>query len=116
MHNQQRTKGISMSEHPLWILITVATIGSAALVLVAGMALLRRRTWSYLFITVAIGMLLVRSLVGFLALGGPIHGETHHMLEHLFDVMAIVLLFAAIYTARTIQPTHEPENLPHNEK
>lgn len=96
-----------MPEHPLWVIITVATLGSAALVVVAGVALLRRQTWSYLFITVAIGMLMVRSLVGILSLGGPVHVETHHILEHLFDVVAIGLLFAAIYAARTVTPEHQ---------
>lgn len=63
--------------------------------------MLRRRTWSYLFITVAIGMLVFRSVVGFLSLGGPIEVQTHHVLEHLFDVVAILLLFAAILAGRT---------------
>lgn len=105
-----------MTEHPLWVIITIATLGSLALVVVAGTALLRRRTWSYLFITAAIGTLVVRSLVGFLSLGGPVHIETHHVLEHLFDVVAIGLLFAAIYAARTVDPaartndSREPPN------
>ncbi len=90
-----------MTEHSLWAIITVATLGSSALVVVAGMAYLRRRTWSYLFITVAIGMLVVRSVVGLLSLGGPLQIGTHHVLEHLLDVVAIALLFAAIYVART---------------
>lgn len=97
-----------MAEHPLWIVVTVATIGSSLLVLLAGMALLRRRTWSYLFITVAIGMMAIRSLVGILALWDPLEVETHHVLEHLFDVVAISLLFAAIYVARTVDPDRQP--------
>lgn len=95
-----------MTEHSLWAIITVATLGSSALVVVAGMAYLRRRSWSYLFITVAIGMLVVRSVVGLFALGGPLQIGTHHVLEHLLDVVAIALLFAAIYVARTTDPAH----------
>lgn len=93
-----------MVEHPLWVTITLATIGSAVLVAVAGMALLRRRSWSYLYVTIAIGMLAIRSLVGLLSLGGPIEVGTHHVLEHLLDVFVIGLLFAAIYVARTGRP------------
>lgn len=96
-----------MAEHPLWVIISVATLGSSVLVIITGIALLRRHTWSYLFITVAIGMLVIRSLVGFLSLVGPLQVETHHVLEHLFDVVAIVLLFAAIYVARTVDPVYQ---------
>lgn len=96
-----------MAEHSLWVIITLATLGSSILVVIAGTAFLRRQTWSYLFITVAIGMLTVRSLVGIFALAGPVHVETHHVLEHLVDVFAIGLLFAAIYTARTVEPARQ---------
>lgn len=93
-----------MADHPLWVLITTTAFGSGILVCVAGLALLRRRTWSYLFIAIAIGMLTFRAVVGFLSLTSFVTVETHHMLEHVLDVFAILLLFAAIYFARTVEP------------
>lgn len=102
-HEVMGVDGKPMAEHPLWLIIAIGTLGSASLVLIAGFASFRRQTWPYLFITVAIAMLLIRSIVGFLSLGGPMSVETHHFLEHLTDVVAIALLFGAIYTARTGQ-------------
>lgn len=94
-----------MADHPLWVLMTATALGSAILVSVAGVVLLRRRTWPYLFITVAIGMLVVRAAVGFLTLAGVVAVDLHHYMEHSIDLFAILALFAAIYFARTSPPT-----------
>ena len=85
-------------------ILTVAGLGSAVLVAVASAAFLRRRSWSYFLVTVALGALVVRTLLGAITIGGIISLETHHIIEHLLDALAVGLLFAAVYAARTVRP------------
>lgn len=84
--------------------IVIAGIGSTILVLLAGVALFRRQSLAYVFITMAIGTLTLRSFLGGMTLAGHMSTHMHHSLEHLLDVLVIGLLFAAIYVVRTIRP------------
>jgi ABC-type branched-subunit amino acid transport system permease subunit len=90
--------GVSPS---LFVVLVLTTLGSAALGALAGMALYRRRSLPYFLVTVAIGTLLLRSLLGIGTLGGVTSMATHHLLEHLLDAVVIGLLFAAVYVARS---------------
>lgn len=94
----------------LVVVLAVTTVGSAILGSIAGMALYRRRSLPYFLVTVAIGTLLLRSLLGIGTLGGLTSMATHHLLEHLLDAVVIGLLFAAVYVARSTDDRPEPSS------
>lgn len=90
---------------PLALVLVVAGLGAAVLVAISGLALYRRRSLSYVLVTLAIGALLLRSLLGTVTLGGLLADPTHHVLEHVVDVVVVGLLFAAVYAARRVDPS-----------
>lgn len=99
----------------LSIVLLLAGIGSAALVALAGLALYRRRSHSYLLVTIALGTLLVRTFLGGVTVGGLMSMQTHHVLEHVLDALVIGLLFAAVYAARSVDPAPDPNEPRHEE-
>jgi heme/copper-type cytochrome/quinol oxidase subunit 3 len=80
-------------------------IASSVVVGLAVVALAQRRSRSYLLITVALGTLLARTLVGGLAMNGMVQLEIHHLAEHGLDGVMAVLLITAVYYARTTERT-----------
>jgi len=81
-------------------LLAVLVLAAVGTTVVFGLSLLayrRRRERSYLLISVAIGLLVVRTVVGF----GTVRGVTpmlyHHLVEHTFDFMIAVLVLSAAY-------------------
>lgn len=98
-------------QHTLVGVLVVGGLGAAALVVVAGLALLRRRTLSYLLVTGAIAGVALRAVLGAVTVGGALPVEAHHLLEHALDALVVGLLFGAIYAARTAEPDrHLDEN------
>lgn len=89
-----------MADQYLLVVLAVASLGSAVLVALATIALLRRRSVSYSLVAAAIGALLVRNLLGVVTHGGMLPGHTHHVVEHALDVVVVGLLFAAVVLAR----------------
>ena len=85
----------------LTVVLGLAAIGSAAVLLVALKAFERRRTLSYLLVALAIATLLGRTLLGGLTVGGAVSPGAHHVAEHGFDIVLVVLLVGAVYAART---------------
>lgn len=88
----------------LLVILGLAGLGSAALVALSASALLRRRSWSYFLVTLAIGSLLLRTFLGAAVMGGYLPISLHHVLEHLLDGLIVGLLFAAVYVARSVDP------------
>lgn len=86
------------------VILAMTAIGTAALVVLAMMALFRRRSLSYFLVTMAIGTLLLRTFLGAVTLGGLVSPHAHHLLEHVFDALVISLLFTAVYAARRTDP------------
>lgn len=84
--------------------LVVAGLGSALLVAVAGAALFRRRSLSYLLVTLAIVILALRSFLGVVTVAGHLSLHGHHVVEHALDALVIGLLFAAVYAVRTMRP------------
>lgn len=88
--------GVSGSVFLLAVLV-LAAVGTTAVFALSLFAYRRRRERSYLLITVAIGLLVVRTAVGF----GTVRGVTpmlyHHLVEHTFDFMIAVLVLSAAY-------------------
>ena len=56
----------------------------------------RRATVPYILVTIALGALASRSLVGLLGLLGIVDYGLHHLLEHGLDVVIAISLFAAV--------------------
>jgi heme A synthase len=86
----------------------VLVIAGGASLIVVGLAIAafaRRRSRSYLLIALALLTLLARSVAGGLAVGELLPVGTHHLMEHSLDGVMAVLLIAAVYFARTTDPT-----------
>jgi transketolase C-terminal domain/subunit len=88
------------SDLALALVLSLAGLASAGLVGLALVALLRRRSWSYLLVALALATLLARTVVAVGAMTGSIDTATHHTLEHGLDVAMAGLVIAAVVTAR----------------
>jgi hypothetical protein len=89
------------SDLALALVLSVAGLASAGLVGLALVALLRRRSWSYLLVALALLTLLARTAVAVGSMTGTVGTTTHHTLEHLLDVAMAGLVIAAVVTARS---------------
>lgn len=85
--------------------LALAGLGSAVIIGLALAALVRRQSWSYLLVTLALATLLARTVVAATALAGGMESVTHHTVEHVLDVAMAALVIAAVYTARTARTT-----------
>lgn len=78
-------------------IIILAATGTGILLLASIAAYRRRRTREYFLVTLAIGALFARSIVGI----GTVHGLVpmffHHLLEHTLDFLIAVVVLYAIY-------------------
>lgn len=81
----------------LLVVIGLATLGTAALFLVATAGALRRQSQPYLLLTVAIGLLVVRSVVGIGTVFGAVSMPVHHLAGHGVDLSIALLVLAAIF-------------------
>ena len=77
--------------------IALAVAGTALLFAVGLVAYSRRRSTRYLLITVVLGMLVARSIVGFGTVLGLVPMTVHHLVEHGFDFLIAVLILFAVY-------------------
>jgi len=89
------------SDVALALVLSLAGLASAGLVGLALVALLRRRSWSYLLVALALVTLLARTGVAVGSMTGRIGPATHHTLEHALDVAMAGLVIAAVVTARS---------------
>ncbi|MFD1588026.1 hypothetical protein ACFR9U_13650 [Halorientalis brevis] len=92
------------------VVLALAGLGSSVLIGLALAALVRRQSWSYLLVTLALATLLVRTAVAVLTMNAVIADETHHLLEHGLDVAMAALVVAAVYTARTASASPPEES------
>lgn len=77
--------------------IVLAVLGTTALFLAGVAAYSRRRTPRYLLITVVLGLLVARSVVGLGTVLGAVPMTAHHLVEHGFDFLIAVLVLYAVY-------------------
>ncbi|MFC7154024.1 hypothetical protein ACFQPA_00960 [Halomarina halobia] len=82
--------------------LTLATLGSAALFGLGVAAFLRRQSRSYLLVALALAALLSRSVVAGFAITGHVSASEHHLLEHALDAVMVGLVVGAVYHARTV--------------
>jgi ABC-type branched-subunit amino acid transport system permease subunit len=89
---------------PLLVLaLVLAGLGASLVVGLALAVFLRRRSDSYLLVTLAVATVLARVAVASLALNGTLDAEVHHLTEHGLDVAMVALVIAAVYTARQVE-------------
>ena len=89
------------SDLALALVLAVAGLASAGLVGLALVALVRRKSWPYLLVVLALATLLARTGVAVGSMTGTIGPTTHHTLEHVLDVAMAGLVIAAVVTARS---------------
>ncbi|WP_435075821.1 DUF7471 family protein [Halorubrum sp. HHNYT27] len=82
---------------PLLGVVIVAAVGTGVLFLVSLVAYRRRRSSQYAFISVAVGFLLVRSVVGAGTVLGVVPMPVHHYLEHSLDFLIAAVILYAVY-------------------
>lgn len=88
----------------LLAILALATTGTAILFTIALVAYVRRRTPVYLLLTVALGLLVGRSIVGFGTAVGLVPMPVHHLLEHGSDFALAVIVLFAIYRMGPVGP------------
>ncbi|WP_418282607.1 DUF7471 family protein [Halorubrum sp. DTA98] len=81
----------------LLAVVFVAGLGTGVLFLVSLVAYRRRRTSQYLLISVAVGGLLARSIVGAGTVLGYVPMPIHHFLEHSLDFLIAATVLYAVY-------------------
>ena len=84
----------------------LATLGTLALFVVAAVSTRRRRSRPYILLTVAIGLLVLRSVVGIGTVLGSVPMVVHHLTEHGFDFLIALLVLSAIYS---VAPPSAPD-------
>jgi hypothetical protein len=89
----------------LLVILTLATLGTATLFLVGLVSYRRRRTATYLLMTVVLGLLVVRSVVGIGTVLGVVPMPAHHLVEHGADLSVAALVLYALF--RMGPPTPE---------
>jgi hypothetical protein len=82
---------------PLLGVVLVAGVGTGALFLVSLVAYRRRGSAQYALISVAVGALLARSVVGAGTILGVVPMPVHHFLEHGLDFAIAALVLYAVY-------------------
>ncbi|WP_265108325.1 DUF7471 family protein [Halosolutus halophilus] len=85
----------------LIVIIVLAVLGTTVLFCCGVVAYWRRRSTRYLLITIVLGLLVVRSLVGLGTVFGLVPMTVHHLVEHSFDFTIAVLVLYAVYRAGT---------------
>ena len=94
---------------PLLLVILIAGLGTGVLFVVSLVAYARRRTTQYLLVSIAVGALWVRSIVGAGTVLGLVPMVVHHFLEHSLDFLIAALLLYAVYA-------HAPGSIPDGER
>jgi hypothetical protein len=108
----QAGSGWETVEGSLFLLgvVLLAAVGTGVLFGVSLLAYRQRRSTRYLLITIAVGALFLRSVVG----AGTVLGYTpmvvHHLVEHTFDfLIAALVLYAALRAGQSDIESRIPE-------
>jgi len=80
--------------------IVLAGLGTGVLFVGSVLAFLQRRETRYALITVAVGALFVRSIVGFATVYGHVPMTVHHIVEHSLDFLIAALVLYAVYRSK----------------
>ena len=91
--------------------ILLAGVGTTVVFALSALAFYRRRSRRYLLVTLAVGALVVRSVVGLGTVMGTVPMPIHHLVEHSLDFLIAVLLLFAIYRSGSVaveRSDHDP--------
>ena len=102
--------------NPLTLVIqdAVLYLGLAASLLLVSLSLyayLRRRTVSYMLLSLAFLTVLTRVLTGIFALQRWIDPNIHHIVEHVLDICLVALVLSAVYHARNIESSVKEDSI-----
>lgn len=86
----------------LVLVIVLAVLGTMVLFLVGLCGYLQRRKSTYLVLTIVLGALVARSVVGMGTVLGLVPMTAHHLIEHGFDVLIAALLLSLIFRHGTV--------------
>jgi hypothetical protein len=89
----------------LLLLIGAAAAGTGLLFLLSVVAYLRRQTTQYLLVSLAVGALWSRSIVGTGTVLGYVGMPVHHLVVHTLDLCVALIILYAVYA-------HAPGSLP----
>lgn len=89
----------------LLVVLALATLGTAALFLVGLLGYRRRQSRVYLLLTLALGLLVARSVVGFGTALGLVPMSLHHLIEHGSDFVVATLVLYALYQQGSPSPS-----------
>lgn len=81
----------------LLVILVLATLGTATLFLIGLAGYRRRRSRTYLLMTVVLGLLVVRSVVGIGTVLGVVPMPVHHLIEHSSDLAVAALVLYALF-------------------
>jgi hypothetical protein len=81
----------------LLAVILLAALGTVSLFALGLVAFLRRPTTRYLLVTVALGALVFRTVVGLGTVFGVVPMPMHHLIEHGIDFLIAALVLSAVY-------------------
>lgn len=87
----------------LLVVIVLAVAGTAILFACGLVAYSRRRSTRYLVITVVLGLLVARSIVGLGTVFGLVPMTVHHLVEHGLDFTIAVLILYAVYRSGSVE-------------
>lgn len=77
--------------------ILLAALGTGVLLFASVVAYRRRRSTRYALVTLAVGALFGRSIVGIGTVYGVVPMTVHHLLEHTLDFTIALLVLYAVY-------------------
>lgn len=86
--------------------IIVAAAGTTVLFVLSIAVYWRRRSVPFLLVTLAIGLLVIRSIVGFGTVAGQVPMNAHHIIAHGIDFLIATLVLFAAYLTRS-DPTND---------
>lgn len=92
-----------MAQELIPAVLVLGGVATGAVTALSVGALLRRRSWSYLLVTLALTFMLGKTVLGALTVTGLMSQHSHHFWEHGFDLLTVALLLGAVYAARTVE-------------
>lgn len=95
--------------------LLLAGIGTVVLFCFGAAAYRRRRSSEYLLVTLALGALVLRTLVGWGTVVGTVPMVVHHALEHGLDFTIAVLILYTAYQSRSTPPVATRAKDPHSD-
>ncbi|WP_455429083.1 DUF7471 family protein [Haloarcula regularis] len=102
--------GESPSDSLLIVALGTGTVLSILVASLSAVAFVKRRTISYLLITVSFSTFLGKTSLGLVSLTSGMSTDMHHSFEHSLDVVMMVLVLTAVYYARTSERRRRRSN------